>query len=50
MNDGAVERKFHDMCGTRLNEPERVALLNAIWNLEQARDVGRDVVRLTVKT
>jgi 2-methylcitrate dehydratase len=49
MSDGAVERKFHDMCGTHLSEAQRTALLKAIWNLEQASDVGRDVVRLTAQ-
>jgi 2-methylcitrate dehydratase len=50
MSDGEVERKFHDMCGTHLSEGQRGALLKASWNLEQASDVGRDVVRLLARS
>jgi len=50
MSDGEVERKFHDMCSAHLSEAGRVALLKAIWNLEQASDVGRDVVRLLARS
>jgi 2-methylcitrate dehydratase PrpD len=50
MSDDEVERKFHDMCGTQLSEAQRTVVLKTIWNLEQASDVGRDVVRLLAKS
>ncbi|MGZ5151922.1 MAG: MmgE/PrpD family protein [Burkholderiales bacterium] len=49
MSDGEVERKFRDMCGAHLSEPQCDAVLTAIRNLERSSDVGRDVVRLLAR-
>jgi 2-methylcitrate dehydratase len=46
MSDAQVERKFRDMTGARLSERQCDALLKAVWSLEDASDVGRNVVEL----
>lgn len=46
MSEAQVERKFRDMTGTRLSERQCDALLKAVWSLEDASDVGRNVVKL----
>ena len=45
MSDGDVERKFRDMCGVHLDEGRQDAALKALWDLDQAADVGK-VVKL----
>lgn len=46
MSDSDVERKFRDMARTRRNPQQCDALLKALWDLERATDVGRDVISL----
>lgn len=46
MTDAEVERKFRDLCGSRLGKRGCDAVLEAAWKLEEASDVGRDVVAL----
>jgi len=46
MTDAEVEAKFREFCGSHLGERGCDAVLKAVWNLEQAADVGRDVVAL----
>jgi 2-methylcitrate dehydratase len=46
MSDDDVERKFRLMCNAVLTEPQCNAMLKAVWNIERARDVGRDVLAI----
>jgi 2-methylcitrate dehydratase len=46
MTDAEVEMKFRELCGRHLGEGGCDAVLKAVWNLENAADVGRDVVAL----
>jgi 2-methylcitrate dehydratase len=46
MSDADLERKFREMCGSRLSKQRCDAILKAVWSLEDASDVGRDLVRL----
>jgi len=44
MSEADVERKFKDMFAGRGNDAQRSQILQRLWNLEKADDVGRDVI------
>ncbi len=46
IDDGAIERKFHDMTSVRLGAEARACVLERLWNLERSRDAGAEVVAL----
>ena len=44
-SDAEVERKFRDMCRTRLTARQCDSALKALWDLEHTSDVG-DIVKM----
>jgi len=46
MSDADVERKFRELAGPRLGVQKCEAVLKAVWALDRAEDVKRDVVQL----
>lgn len=46
LTDDEVERKFRDLAGTFLGGARTETALKALWNVERARDIGPDIVRL----
>lgn len=45
-SDAEVERKFRDMCSSRLDARRCDSALKALWDLERASEVGRDIVKM----
>ena len=46
MDDAAVEAKFRELFRGRGDENQCRKILQSVWNLEQASDIGRDVIKL----
>lgn len=46
MTDAEVEAKFRGLAGARLGERGCDAVLRAVWQLDEAKDVGRELVAL----
>ncbi len=49
MDDAAVEAKFRELFRGHGDDDQCRKILASVWDLEQASDIGRDVIKLLAR-